>query len=716
MSPGENDIAMDPSDVKHPPGYVPKAKRRMTLAAELSVAALAVICYATTLQNGYCHDDGPIVAANPQVLGVGPWHEIWTTDYWGGAGSIWEHRDLLYRPVAVTSYRVLHALLGDAAWPQHFLNIFLHALLAAMLVRLARRLTGDNRVAWIAGLLFAALAIHSEVVASVVGRADILASLGVVAAMLCHLRVMRSDRFRARFRWSVGVVTAVFVAMASKESGTVAPLCVFVADWFFHRQAAIRNAATGGWFSLATLRRLCYVAIPFAAYLALRLYALDGSIAQSAPLTKTINVLAGAPIWQRALGVVQLWGMYWVKTAWPQILNIDYSINAVRLATSVFNPHVLVGLVTSVALLAWAARRYRQGDPAVACLLALCVLCYLPTSNSLVLMRAFFAERVWYLPSVWVVMLVAVAVAPVVNVAVMRATLAVVLVAMVGRCWVRNGDWKNDRSLYAAAYRDHPNGAQALRLYGKTLAETADIEKGIVLLRRAIDIDLGYTDAYRDLGRALLTVGRYDDALSFLQTAEMQVPGHAPTIAALEQARRAVATSRADALAALRARVDEAPDDITANISLVQALRETADLRGAITHLKENQSRFERIAQWSRQYAITLVMLNDLDGAIAAYRRAAQLAPKDVASAVELAMLLLERNTTGDIDEAWKQVKRVEPYAANDVSLLVCRGELLAYNGNTKEAVEAYRRAIALEPEQSPRRNALIERLHTLGG
>lgn len=703
---------MRPTDTEYPEDSAKVSKDRCHFAAEIVAALVGVLCFAGTMTNGYCHDDGPIVATNPQVVGSASWKEIWTSDYWGAAGETWDQRDLLYRPVAVTSFRIIHALFPGSVWPQHALNILLHAILAILVVRISRRWHDDVRVAWFSGLLFAALPIHCEVVDSVVGRADLLAALGVLSAMLFYMRTTRTRVHRVF--WYFVVSLSVFVAMASKESGVVASICVLATDWFCRRQS--QEGKNNRWFSAATLRRVCFLVVPVGVYVGLRLNAFDGAIVQSAPLTKTINVMVGAPVWQRVLGSVQLWGMYWIKTVWPRVLCIDYSINAVRLATGLFDPTVLAGLGVLILGALWAVRRARKGDLTVGCLLGLCVLCYLPTSNSFVLIRTFFAERVWYLPSVWAVMLIALGLSRVRKKRLVHAIFVVALATMVGRCWVRNGDWKNNRTLYAAAYRDHPNGAQALRLYGQVLVNQGEIDQGIVLLRRAIDIDLGYTDAYRALGRAYLALGKYKEALHFLLDAEMQAPGDATTQAALRRARKAVADRQGKTIQALRTRVANAPGDIEAHLKLVSALRDVGDLRGALDHLQKFHSRFAGNARWVHEQAVTLVMMNDLDQAINAYRQAVHLAPENVATTVELAMLLLERDKGGDVTEAWQVVRRAASIAPHDASVLVCQGELLAHDGKTKEAIRAYRRAIALEPSDSRRRNAMIARLRALGG
>ena len=142
-------------------------------------------------------------------------------------------------------------------------------------------------------------------------------------------------------------------------------------------------------------------------YFLLRYYALGGQLFQRPALTKTVNVLVDAPAWQHALGVVQLWGMYWAKTFWPAELCIEYSINAVRLATSIFDPYVLLGLVVTVGLAVISVRAWRRGRPQTAFIVLALMAAYLPTANAFVLIQVFFAERIWYLPSVWVALLVA---------------------------------------------------------------------------------------------------------------------------------------------------------------------------------------------------------------------------------------------------------------------------------------------------------------------
>ena len=691
--------------------------------AELVVAAAAIICYINVLPNDFCYDDDPIVRFNDKVNEPGHWLTIWTTDYWSHSRDQAPNRDLLYRPVAMTSYRLVRAVTGPHPFPQHLVNILLHALVSAMLVRLCRRMDlsphpvrAKTQGSWLccslaAGVLFAVLPIHSEVVAGVVGRADILATLGVLLALLAHRWSLLAASPTC---WRMAAAFAAFGAMGAKENGvSVIPLVV-VWDAF---QTRSRRASDGGptWWHWSTLRRLMYLLAPAALYFGLRYYALDGHLYQRPALTKTVNVLVDAPLWQHALGVLQLWGMYWAKTFWPNLLCVNYSINSVRLATSLLDPHVVLGSLITVVLIIGAVAGWRKNAPTVALLAAAIAVSYAPTANAFVLMQVFFAERIWYLPSLWAAALIVFIAAPVLRIRVWRAIGIILLLALTARCWIRNAEWRDNGTLYAAAYRDHPDAVGCLRLYGQWLVNNDKYADGVTLLKRAIDMDMGYTDAHRTLGQAHFRAGNWREAVRHLQIADMQVPGHPPTAAALEQASRELSVREGEQLSRLARTAEERSDDVEAEVAVIRIMRELGRIRGALDRFRANESRFSASALWQSEYAVTLVYLNDLDGAIVRYLQAIELGPDDPQRMVEVAMLLLERRQDNDLDQAWELATRASHLAPGAPFVLICRAELLALRGDMQGAVAAYQEAIRALPAGTDQRQALEQRARTLG-
>ncbi len=685
--------------------------RRFAWRIELAAAAAAIICYLNVLPNDYCYDDDPIVRFNEKVNEPGHWLTIWTTDYWSHTRDQSPNRDLLYRPIALCSYRLVRAVTGPHPFPQHLVNVLLHALVAALLVRFCRRMGLSDTISLAVGGLFAVLPIHSEVVAGVVGRADILATLGVLLAILSHRRSLLAASPTC---WRIAASLAAFTAMGAKENGvSVIPLVV-IWDAF---QTRSRRVPDGGpkWRDWGTLRRLLYLLAPAALYFGLRYYTLDGHLYQRPALTKTINVLVDAPLWQHALGVLQLWGMYWAKTFWPSLLCVNYSINSVRLATSPLDPHVVLGILITVTLIIAAVAGWRKNARMVALLAAAIVVGYAPTANAFVLMQVFFAERVWYLPSAWASALIVFIAAPVLRFRVWRAVGTILLVAMTARCWIRNSEWQNNGTLYAAAYRDHPDAVGCLRLYGQWLVSNDKFTDGVTLLKRAIDIDMGYTEAHRTLGQSYLRTGNWREAVHHLQIADMQVPNHPPTATALERASHELSLQESEQISRLLQTAEENSDDVEAEVALIRKMRALGRVREALDRFHASEPRFSANALWQSEYAVTLVYLNDLDGAIVRYLRAIERAPDDPKRMVEAAMLLLERRQKGDLDQASELAAHASRLAPGAPFVLICRAELLAQRGDIKGALAAYQDAIDGLPPGSDQRGALEQRARALG-
>jgi hypothetical protein len=95
----------------------------------------------------------------------------------------------------VFSFRLNHAVGGLRPFGYHLVNVALHAAVAALVVLVAVRAGCSSGGGALAGLLFAAMPIHTEAVANVVGRAELLAALFALLAVLLALN--RNPRERA---------------------------------------------------------------------------------------------------------------------------------------------------------------------------------------------------------------------------------------------------------------------------------------------------------------------------------------------------------------------------------------------------------------------------------------------------------------------------------------------------------------------------------------
>ena len=165
--------------------------------------------------------------------------------------------------------------------------------------------------------------------------------------------------------------------------------------------------------------------------------------------------------------------------------------------------------------------------------------------------------------------------------------------------------------------------------------------------------------------------------------------------------RGGIVSPRDPELDRLKRQVAEHPDNAEYEIALVRKLRELARKKDALRRLEQAGDRFEKVLEWQVEYAVTLAFLDRRDDAIGRYKKAVAIQPDSANLLVELAMLLLERRTEGDIEEAWSLAGRAESLAPHMAVVYVCKAELSAYGGDLNEAARLYDQAIGLLPPGS---------------
>ena len=176
-------------------------------APALAVLAATLAAYASALGTGFVFDAGALIVENPAV------HQatgadvafLLTHDYWQPMAV-----DGLYRPLTTLSYLVDYVVLGHGTRPfgYHAENVLMHLLCVALVYALVWHLARRTWPAAVAAALFGRHPVPTEAVTNVVGRADLLATAGVLAGVLCWAHgpgaAWRSDSSRRRVAPSAG--------------------------------------------------------------------------------------------------------------------------------------------------------------------------------------------------------------------------------------------------------------------------------------------------------------------------------------------------------------------------------------------------------------------------------------------------------------------------------------------------------------------------------
>ena len=432
----------------------------------LAVAVLAVLTYANSISNGFAYDDVYIIQRNERVHRLGDLRNIWLTPYWPVHGTVYG----LYRPLAIFGYAVQWALSGGAPWFFHVVNVLLHTVVSLLVFVLLARLTTPV-AALIGAALFAVHPVHTEVVANVVGQAELLAAAASIAA--CILFIGRPAGRIGPGRW-LAIAVLYAAAMLAKESAIVLPALLVAVD-LAHERARGSNTPLIA-HARAILPPVLLLAPVTAAFLGLRVYVL-GSVAgeDAAPWLPFLREDG------RIFVALRAWLEYVRLLFWPMDLSADYSPGVILPVTS-FTPAVLAGagfLAATVIFTLALPRRPDVGLPAAWFLFAI-----LPVSNLLVPVGIVVAERTLYLPSLAVSIAAAYAWAALERDAERRpharklavAAAAIILVLFGGRSVLRNPEWESTDTILAALLRDHPESYRAQWYAAHKASQRRDVQ------------------------------------------------------------------------------------------------------------------------------------------------------------------------------------------------------------------------------------------------
>jgi tetratricopeptide (TPR) repeat protein len=498
--------------------------QRVTWWMLLLLALAAIGIYANSVGNDFAYDDLAIVRDSQHVVNL-EWTAIWGDNYWPHKDGY--PPDILYRPFTIWTYLANQALTPGATWAFHFTNVLLHALVVVMVTILTWRLLGNRAIAALSGLLFALHPIHTEVVANTVGRAEMLAAIWSLAAILIYLpeEPLTVALTPMRRPWWHGVLVAVcfFGAMLSKETPvTLIGGFALIDAWRWAHWLRETRPTLARWFGGQAVRYYLPVGIFFGIYLAMRIHA-TGLMRDIRTVHPLVNSLVSATPVERLVTPFLLFAKYLGLTFWPAVLSADYSFPSVMPTANPLQPLALIGILVTV-LTAVLMVRYRKTAGPLLLVVGLFAMSYALVSNFLRI-GTIMGERLFYLPSVFVLMLVAWGVVKMwgsnglQRIQFRRAGIAAVVIAacagMFVRTVVRNRDWHDNINLALATGANNPESAKACYWAGVMLVGTAHekwmVDYGGTLLKRALTLCTNYGDIYWELAKYY---GHQDDLVN----------------------------------------------------------------------------------------------------------------------------------------------------------------------------------------------------------
>jgi tetratricopeptide (TPR) repeat protein len=549
------------------------------------ISIIAFVFYINSSLNEYAHDDGIVIVKNEYVLegfaGIG---KILTKDaydsYYRQLNTTNQLHGGRYRPLSIVTFAIEQQFFGaipeehiDSVLKQnvaygmhgaqeqkmisnmhvrHVFNVLWYIASLIALLYFLRYVVFKNNVmmAFIAAFLFAIHPIHTEVVANVKSRDEIMSLLFMCLTFIFAFKYQEQKNMKLLF----AALGFYFLGFLSKEYAITLIVLLPLSLYLFNKMS-IKDS----------VKAFLPFTIVIAAYLALR-YNTASVDATSNSDNEVLNnpYLFASSIEKLATEIATSLN-YLKLLIFPHPLSADYSYNSIPYK-DFSNPWVWVsiavhaGLVVAMFLLfprkkedkALPVENDRTDMRGVLCFAIAIYLLHLALVCNIIFdIGATMGERLIYHSSVGFAIAMAYflvrASEKITDKAMGQKALAgfmVVIIVLAGyKTIARNAEWKNDSTLFSADIKVVPNSVLVCANVAAadiTLADFAKDDKerndyltySITLLDRALSIHHKFVAAYLNRGIAYYKLGQIDKAKENMDIVKSLYPSY-PTLPAM---------------------------------------------------------------------------------------------------------------------------------------------------------------------------------------
>lgn len=520
----------------------------------LFIFLLSFLLYANTLTHDYTQDDAIVIYDNEfTTQGIAGIPAILKYDTFRGFFKV-EGKDQLvaggrYRPLTLLMFAVEVELFGQNPFIGHLVNILLYGLIGVILYSLLLQLgiAEGKKVRWwadnttqvyflalVTTVLFIVHPIHTEAVANIKGRDEIVTLLGSLAAVYFSFKAFYGKK--PLFHLLTG--TLFFLALLSKENAitflAVAPLSYFV-------------------FTKASFSKIALQSLPFFVgailFLMIRSSIVELSLGGEPTLELMNNPFVKVEgnnyvhftLGEKMATIFYTLGHYVQLLIFPHPLTHDYYPRHIDIV-SFAHPKVILSILLYLGMAIYALIRLPKKD-----LISYGILFYLATisiaSNIVFPIGTTMSERFAFMPSIGFCWIIAVLLyrwskwrshskkrwdfrqlyLPLMIIGAISLFFSIKTIS-------RNTVWKDNYTLFTTDIKTSTNSAKLRNAAaGETIAKAVDeknaTRKNQMLLtaeqhlQAAIKIHPNYKNAYLQLGNVNNYLQQFDNAIKYYEQA-----------------------------------------------------------------------------------------------------------------------------------------------------------------------------------------------------
>ncbi len=545
--------------VKHPniPGWLYEFRYQAFI-----VAVLSFVFYINTVKNESAHDDLIVIVQNEYVLeGFSGIKEIFTKDAYDSYYRQFNSSNQLaggrFRPLSILTFAIEQQFFGPIPKEKidsffnhtitfgvedphekvvrhdmhirHGINVAWFALSMVVLLYFLRYIVFRSNpiMALLATIIFTIHPIHTEVVANVKSRDEIMSLLFLCLTFITAFKYSETNK-KSFLWWSL---LCYLLAFLSKEYAITMLVLLPLSFYLFQRHSLQRSL-------LATLPYFGVVGV----YILMRLQVVQPMNADSTAEILN-NPYAFAVGSEKIATEISTMLNYLKLLIFPHPLSADYSYNQIPYK-DFSHPQVWLSLFVHGGLI-WAFFYYFKKRSLLCFAIAVYLLNLAMVCNIIFDIGATMGERLIYHSSMGFAIAVAFflykgmeKIKPAAaGVGTLAAFMLIIIVLCGFKTIERNAEWKNDFVLFSADLKTAPNSVMvnanvAAALIDKADFEktpqekTADLEQGISLLNKSIQLHPTYVIAFLNKGLAYFKLGVPDSVHTALDMARKLYPNH----------------------------------------------------------------------------------------------------------------------------------------------------------------------------------------------
>mgnify|MGYP001324509907 CR=1 FL=1 len=475
--------------------FISAKESHQNLLICLTIVLVSLVCFSNNLTGKFIYDDYLVVVDNTSIKSLNNIPNLFLQSYFGkdnNAGT--------YRPLTTVSFAINYAISGLEPYGYHLVNIIIHTINSLLIYCIVKHYSESKLLSMFTALLFSVHPVHSEAVAAIYGRPELLATMFLLLSWVYYLKSPIN-----KYYYFISLLS-YFLSLLCKESGIV----------FFGILLLVQFCTKTSWKErlLPEIKTWGYVAITVP-YLIVRTL-----VTGAFGVPKTGQILGNESFLTRFYTMSFGYVKYFQMLVWPSKFYIEYDFSVIPKITSmnytVALSLLLVLLVVVVGF--WQASKNR--------IVAFGILFFFVTtsvvSNVFLPTGILISERTIYLAVGSICLIIGAAFYKVYKMGWTKLALVFFIFTLLlasTRTYYRNLDFQNDEVLFSSTLKISPNHFKANYSLGLYYENIGQIDKAEVYLKKALQLNENSSIANVALGNFYNKQRKVDLAISLFKKA-----------------------------------------------------------------------------------------------------------------------------------------------------------------------------------------------------